>query len=205
VNLDFEVANVSDLPSGQGDWVSVASGMPGWSVYLGGAQTNQIMHNNYYLALAGVSILGPNFNDGFSHIQGRYTAHSAAGGSRTDTQVFVPAGIGQVGTIPSDARVVQFTMLAREPDYISLTFRGQAVPLSMVELGGGYRQCLGDVSAFADQSGELRLSALPAPSYPYNWAYLDDIKFLVPEPSATALVALGAVLLALRRRKATPS
>jgi hypothetical protein len=34
-NLDFESANVSNLPVGYEEFVSVSDGLPGWAAYIG--------------------------------------------------------------------------------------------------------------------------------------------------------------------------
>jgi hypothetical protein len=44
-NLDFESANVSNLPSGQFEFVPVADGLPSWTAYVGTNELTQVSHN----------------------------------------------------------------------------------------------------------------------------------------------------------------
>ena len=46
INLDFELANVPDIPAGQyGADVSSTDGVPGWTTYIGTNQGTTIRHN----------------------------------------------------------------------------------------------------------------------------------------------------------------
>src|SRR5438309_2314 len=63
VNLDFEQANVPDVPAGQfGADVAVSNGVPGWAIYLGGFPENSMLHNNLSLGAAAAAILGPQWS-----------------------------------------------------------------------------------------------------------------------------------------------
>jgi len=198
LNLDFEAANVLDLPAGQAELVSTSAGLPGWTAYYGTAQQGQIFHNRESYGAIVIAIIGPRYT--WPAFQGRYMALLDPGNTWTNTQVFVPASIGQAGVVPSDARVLQLTMDATFPEYFSASFNEQ--PISLLDAGQvpNGRIYEGDVSAFAGQTGELRLTSYPQPGSYWNQVYLDNIKFLVPEPSAASLTALGAMLLLLRQR-----
>src|SRR6266498_1540343 len=59
-NLNFEQANVPDVPFGQfGANVSSLDGVPFWTTYIGTNQVGTIFHNNESLGAAAISILGP--------------------------------------------------------------------------------------------------------------------------------------------------
>src|SRR5258706_375259 len=77
-NMDFELANVPVVPSGQfGADVSIASGLPGWTAYFNGQAvnpTNTISHNDLSLAAAAIGIEGPQWNPA-QILQGQYTAY----------------------------------------------------------------------------------------------------------------------------------
>jgi len=162
--------------------------MPGWTGYLGTNQVDRLLHNDAFLDSAGMSILGPDYAPGWFH--GQYfillQAGLDLGGSG---QRLVPA-IAQMGTIPASAESLEFWAYAAG---FNVTFDGIAVPMSVV--GGSastYYVYAGDVSAFAGETGELRLQGV---------GYYDYIQFSnspAPEPSVLALSALGALLLGYR-------
>jgi|ERR1044071_3540464 hypothetical protein len=61
MNLDFEAANVQNLPyPGLGELVDATNGVPGWSISPT-AGLNLMAHNGMPLGGAGVAILGPDW------------------------------------------------------------------------------------------------------------------------------------------------
>jgi hypothetical protein len=189
-NLDFEAANVPDVPAGEfGSDVLVSDGAPGWTVYLGGVRQGTMLHNSVSLGAARLAINGPQwFSDQI--LEGRYSVSlqpSTAGPPRT-------AAIGQAGQLPQTTKSVTFY----GNGFFAVSFTGQ--PISLVALGSTstYDIYGGDISAFAGQTGELLFQ---------GGGYLDNIQFSdlrVPEPGVVGLSALGASLLGwrvLRRRR----
>src|SRR6266566_6480577 len=71
-NLNFEAANVQDLPPMQGEIVAVSNGVPGWTVYIGGSQPASMPHNTLPLGGAAVAIYGPQWHTN-QILQGSYT------------------------------------------------------------------------------------------------------------------------------------
>ena len=74
-----------------------------------------------------------------------------------------------------------------------LSFGGQNIPLVKLGSSGNNVIMAGNISMFAGQTGELRLGS--------DGGVLDNIQFsleLIPEPSAFALFALGALLFLTR-------
>jgi hypothetical protein len=188
-NLNFEAANVPVVPPNHfGSDVSVSNGVPGWVVYLGGIQQSSVLHNNISLGAAEVAILGPQwFSDQI--LEGSYTVslQPATAGPPTTT------AIGQTGLVPATAESLRFYGRGA----YTVTFAGQPIPLVALGTTSSYTIFGGDVSAFANQTGQLLFQ---------GGGLLDAIQFSdqpVPEPSITGLVSLGALLLSrrvLRRR-----
>src|SRR5437667_4592061 len=104
VNLDFEAANVPDLPPGQGGAVAVADGVPGWTVYIGLGQPSSMGHNTISLGGADVEIYGPQWPSD-QILQGSYTVFLLGSFMSPVVQA---AAIGQTGQIPPTVRSLQF-------------------------------------------------------------------------------------------------
>src|SRR5262245_55105724 len=73
VNLDFESANVQNLPLGQGENVAISNGVPGWEIF---PQVPIAMmgHNALPLGGAAVVIWGPESSP-TRHLEGFYTVN----------------------------------------------------------------------------------------------------------------------------------
>jgi hypothetical protein len=191
-NLNFESANVPNVPTNQGGAiVLVASGMPGWTANPSALGPNMIFHNGVSDGGAAIAIEGPQWYSS-QILQGNYTAYIV--GSRFGTPA--SAYIAQTGTIPMFTESIVFdTSLGAD---FQVTFGGQTIPTEQLGTGANYVIMGGDVSAFAGQSEELRFTALPN----VGGGLLDNIQFLtspVPEPGTLALVGVGAALLGLRQ------
>jgi hypothetical protein len=183
VNLNFEAANVTDLPyPGSGDVVAISNGVPGWSIapQLG---PGLMGHNSLPLGGAAVEIFGPDWPS-TQILEGFYTVglfHSIAGPP-------VNASIFQTGQIPMGTRSLQFYGNGA----YALSFAGHEVPLVAIGTGFNYTIFGGDVSTFAGETGELLFT---------GDGLLDNIVFsptAVPEPGVLAFFALGTVLLTWR-------
>jgi hypothetical protein len=201
-NLDFESPILPLTPDSEGR-VSIVAALPNWSGYLGEAQQTTVLYNNRYLGTATIDLMGPS---GGPILQGQYTVLLQAG--------LNPSGLGQVGAniaqtgmIPPNAQSLRF--LANGPAVMA-SFGGQT--LSLVPLVGD--PCFtcttlfgADISGFAGQTGELRISApdLSSIGFPNN-IFLDNIFFSpeqVPEPRVLGLFALGLLLLGWRHLRRT--
>jgi hypothetical protein len=198
-NLDFESANVSNLPPNQVEFVSVADGLPGWTAYIGTNELTQASHNLITLGAPNVGVLGPQYYTlQFTQaLQGSYSAIIQAG-------YFDSASIAQTGLIPASVRSVQFigTLQFSQPVFTNslfVTIGGQNAPV--VPLGNNLYGC--DVSAFAGSVESLEFTMSDA--FGNGLILLDAITFspeVIPEPSSLLLTAGGVLtLLALVRRK----
>jgi len=197
INLDFESAAVSDLPAGQWEFVNMANGLPGWNGYWGTNQiTTQATHNSHTVGAVNVGVLGPNYAPSTEIIAGRYSAIVQAGIDLSGN--FVSATIAQIGLVPASAKSVVFSSISSlDPLFFNVSLDGQVIPMVRISTMGSYALFGGDVSSFAGRSAVLRITALPV-GPPGTGFPLDNIAFVIPEPSAVCLFALGAALFGWR-------
>lgn len=202
-NLNFEAANVPDLPPDSiGEVVTASQALPGWLAIVGANTDPSINHNFMFHGTAGISIFGP--QSPMSAPEGNYYILLQAGHEpMAPPGVLANASIAQVGTVPSFAQSIQFIS---SPILIGVdvSFGGMSLPLSLISMEAGRAQWGADLTAFAGQTGELRFTALGTPDLPFGTFSLDDIQFSplpVPEPSTWALLALGAALILITRRR----
>jgi len=210
-NLDFEAANLPVIPSGQfGGLVSTSDAIPAWTAYYGITQTSQILHNNYSLGDVNISILGPNWNE-IPLLQGSYSVLLQSGLVASTTPT--PAGIGQTGTVPPNAKSLQFfsrQIFGPTSAHLEASFNGQNLSLVPLSSSSSYTVYGADVSAFSGITGELIITSPPNVDSHYNSFLIDSITFsiqAIPEPSTAALLVLGATVIGIswRRREKCPS
>lgn len=187
-NLDFENGTFIPIAGDPFGRVQFGPALPGWTGYVGSEQQTAVLHNNVYLGGgSGISLMGPDYP-----AQNLFHGHYFLIFQGALPDGVPPAAIAQTGVIPESAKSVRF--FASEP--FSLTFGGQHVPLYV--LGGSIGSYFiygGDISRFANQTGELRISGS---------GYLDYIQFSsqpIPEPNAVALFLLGSACWFMWRRR----
>jgi len=202
-NLDFELAQVpSSTPPGT--LLPASTAIPFWTPYVGGNPQDTVLYNKLYLGTAVVALLSSAPGNPVPNgvIQGNYTAvlEAGAGGD---------AAISQTGTIPANAVSIMFEASAPYGSGWTITVGGVTIPvfeLASLPAHPGVFLYGGNISAFAGQTEQLRFTATLGPSPPVSM-FLDAIQFssaVVPEPSESVLIALGAFLLVLiemRRRQ----
>ncbi len=186
-NLDFEAAQLVPVPTDPNGSVQFVPAFPGWTGYIGGQAQTTTLPNGVPIGLPGqtpfIAILVP---PGWSSWQGSYAVGFGAANSSGD---FIPVALAQTGTVPAQARSLQFLAL-----YAPAVFLG-GQQLASVRLGSGpsTSTLFGvDISGYAGQTAELRFQ----PGLGID--YLDAIQFssqAIPEPSALALFGLGILLL----------
>jgi hypothetical protein len=198
VNLDFESANLSPIPSGQsGGEVSSLDATPGWTAFLGTTQVTQVLQNNFTLGDASVGILTPNWSFG-GIIEGQYTLVLQSGGQPGNETQKVGASVSQTALVPANAQSIQFKAQVNSDFTVSLG--GQMLSLTALETAANYTLYGANISPFAGQVETLTIATLAAPLA--TGGQFDSIVFSpssVPEPSELALGALGAFLLGFRR------
>jgi hypothetical protein len=214
-NLNFESATLAPTTGSGGD-VAIGAALPGWNGSIGGAPVSEVLQNNYTLGEASIDIFGPNYasvGQGFGFgqgvIDGNYTVF---------LQAFNPSqgnvAIWQNGTIPANAESVQFKAWSYgEGATFSVSFAGNT--LSPVEIssvandtGIPVIEYGANIGAYAGQTGELEFTANYG-NQGASWSEFDDITFsnvsVTPEPNTLALIVMGGLALAARRRRAKAS
>lgn len=189
-NLDFEEANVSGYPSP--GWVPIADAMPGWSAYVDGPYSyglGEVIYNSVPIGTAQITLQGP--GSPYPILQGSYMVFPWP----STSGAFIPS-IFQTGTVPASAQSIRFYTSYRGPSLTGfVTFAGGTIPIELIENTPNYAIYGGNISSFANQTGELRFR---------GGGFLDNIFFSsqpIPEPGAVSLLAVGVSFLWLHRRK----
>lgn len=194
-NLDFESAVIVPVPGLPGV-VEFAPALPGWTGYLGTNRQTLALFNNLFVGSAGIALLGPGWSGG-GIIAGNYTAVLQAGsedGSPAD------AAIAQSGLVPPGTRSIQLVSSGERNGFV-VSLGGQQLSLVILGAQNGYNIYAGDITQFAGETEDLRITALSAPLRPGN-LYLDSITFSslpIPEPRAINLLLCGAAVLGWSR------
>lgn len=195
VNLDFEQANVIPIPGGDyGAYsIAVSNALPGWSVYYGANQQSQITYNDPALGSTFVTLYATNGQQ----LAGNYSVLLQGGGTAS------AATISQTALVPATAESLLFYGAASSfaTPVLLVSLDGQDLSLVALSTGPNYTVYGANVSAFADQVEILTFSAPQISGNVNNWN-IDNIQFSsfsIPEPSESALFALGALSLGIRR------
>lgn len=184
-NLSFENPVLPLIPDESFE-VPITNAIPGWRGYIGINQVDKIVYNTVSLGAATISIQGPGSSRPI--LQGSYSLILQP---QFGSGIPVPA-LAQTGLVPASAKSIGFYSGGAG---ISISFAGQDIPLSIIGSGPGYSIFGGDVSAFANVSGELRLQ---------GGGTLDNIFFSdlpIPEPTSFALWGIGGLLLGWNWRR----
>ena len=189
VNLNFEDADLTGYSVG--DEVPSSNAFPGWTI-----NAAFVLYDNFSLSGESISLIDTNpaaYWEAFSTIQGNYFMFFV---SANYPGTGVPTSVGQIGTIPPWAQSITFW---GSIGGMQVTFDGNPLYFSAIGSGSSYTIYGADISAYANQTGELLFTL---PPYVGN-ASLDNIQFsstAVPEPSTLALSAFGGLLVVWRRR-----
>ncbi len=196
-NLDFASASI---PTGTqpNSLVAVGAALPGWTVYVGASQQATVLYNSVDFGTAIVSLFGP--GSPFSGIPGSaYTPVLQAGEGFSGP---VSAAIAQTGLIPAGANSLLFSASLPNLAGWQVTVGGRVIPVSQgPQISGAFYEYVGDISAFAGQTDELRFTALGGEGS-FVTMYVDSISFSsspAPEPGTCALLLSGAVMFGLSR------
>jgi hypothetical protein len=186
-NLGFESAVIMPDPASPyyPEGVYASNAIPGWTAYIGGVPQTDIIYNDISLGGAWISLHGPGSSQPI--LSGTYSLllqPSTVGPP-------ISVGVAQTGRIPQNAESLTFYGTG----VYTVTFAGQPIPLVILASTPDYEIFAGDISSFANQTGELRFQ---------GGGMLDNIVFSsqpVPEPSVLGIFGLGVVGYVLRPRK----
>ncbi len=201
VNLDFESA-VQPLTLGD---IPTTNAFPGWRVYAGDRELNEVPYNAVALSLADVSLLSFDSRIAPPPIEGSFMAFLYSGLVLTTNALRGPASLVQSGLVPVDSRSLQFKGYS---DLMQVSLGGDLLDFFPLSSGTNYILYGADITPFAGQELELRFTAPLDPNreFPHRtFSYLDSIEFssqVIPEPSMWALLVCGggALLVVYRWR-----
>ena len=204
-NFDFESAMppfvVIDPTYGA---VAVSNSVPGWSPYIGsGGAGIAVLYNNYFIGTPAVALLGPGWTNQPQIIEGSYSILLQGGAYPSSGPAF--ASIAQVGLLPAGTKSIEFKGNGVPISSIGLFVAGQSIPVFPLSTTPSYTLYGADVSQFAGQVAELRLTALVSPTYPFPNLLVDSFEFsntAIPEPSTIGISIFGASLLGWRLLRA---
>lgn len=194
-NLDFELAQI---PSGtpQGSLIPVSTALPFWNVSIGSSQQTTVLYDWSYLGTA-VATLQDRHSQFGTVLQGNYTVGLEAGEGGD-------VSIAQTGMIPVGTKSLLFMANMPEASGWQVTVGDIKIPVApLYQVAPTMFIYVGDTSAFAGQTEQLKFTAFSGPSAPEEMI-LDAIQFspiAVPEPSALGLLGCGIVLIVFRPRQ----
>jgi hypothetical protein len=188
-NLGFESASITvGTPPGP---ITVASGVPGWTVFYGAIQMTQMYYNDISLGASQITLISASDPFGPNAIEGNYGIFLQGGSTATDVS------LRQSSLVPLSAASILFKGNAGGP--LSLSLGGLDIPFVALSNSANYTTYGGSIPAnLAGQVEELRFS-VPNDVSGNNAFNLDSIVFSsssIPEPGVVGLVGSGALLLA---------
>ena len=187
-NLNFESAVLVPAPGGPAGAWQFDQAFPGWTGYVGGQVQTTTFPGGVPIGPPGQTpFIGILYPPGWGGWQGSYAVGFGAANSSGS---FVPVALAQTGTVPAQARSLQFLALYAPAVFLG----GQQLPSVRLGSGPSTSSLFGvDISNFAGQVAELRFQ----PGLGID--YLDAITFSsqpVPEPTSFVLLEVGGLLLA---------
>jgi hypothetical protein len=189
-NLDFESGTLVPIPGDSFNRVYFDQAFPGWRGYVGTNQETAAFHNGMFLCCSSIAISGGEATPNLA-IEGTFSValHAATGyeSQPADTSIV------QTGLVPAEAQ----SLLFRAQGFgAAATLAGQSLSLVPLAVGANYTLFGADVSSWAGQTAELRLTAI-APDARGNLVIFDSIEFSttpIPEPSTLALFVVAGAL-----------
>lgn len=189
-NLGFE--GVKNVPS---PWqhqlfMPATDALPGWNCYIGETPIGVVAYEGIALDSAYVGIVSrTNEYAPRCPFPGDYALSLQYGvtGSSQGVFSYSPAAVAQSGLVPAEAQSIR--LIATYPFLV--TFEGDPIPLVPLRSEGDYAIYGGDISLYAGQSGELRITSYS------HFNYLDAVTFSpvpIPEPSSVGMALVGLYL-----------
>ena len=203
VDLDFDEARLSASAPATLPWDEAA---PGWS-HSDGDSTGYVYNNFSHAGYSQYYVLEPAPFGPASGLYG-FGMRSGTFHEQEPRGDFVQAFLSQTGRL--GATVTSVSLLTNSV-FFGLSLNGQGIDMQPVGLDPAsptyaedvlsyVGEWTGDVSAFAGQVVELKITDLLPPT-DFSPLNIDEIRFLpVPEPSAAALFGLGLLIVLAARR-----
>ena len=198
-NLDFDSAVTNNVTGGYGPTSDL---LPGWLLYDGPNQVPSIGYDLTATFLPQASIYDANWQGVPAPVAGNYSLGLYPGLNLIfEYQPFSLVQSGDIGTGINSIRFVDYG------GPFELRLNNTLVPLTYNYLPGStdpdtrVANVVGDVSAFAGQTVEIRFTTVDIPNRTLN--ALSGIEFstqIAPEPGETALLLLGLCVLGFRFR-----
>lgn len=174
-NLDFEAVGVSTFTNSPTCAMFLSYALPGWTGYV---DTNPVT----FVCSGG----GPIFHFAYIEvldstspaIEGNISVVLHAGVDDPDTEIPRSVSLAQTGHIPSDAQTLKFLTTSPSNDDFLIQVNTNTISMSPWITNGGVITYVGDISAYAGQVAEFRISA-PANTNSYppaRYLLIDDIK-----------------------------
>jgi hypothetical protein len=191
-NLDFESATLNPIPNDSFNRVYFDQAFPGWRGNVGGIQETAAFHNGMFLCCSSIAVWGDETNRNLS-LEGTFSVALHASHdpySSPQESRLANTSVAQTGFVPSDAQSLLFRAQVGGP--VEAALGGQPLSLMPVAVGPNYTVFGADITAWAGQETELRLTAIAQSMG--NLTILDSIEFSttpVPEPSTFALLAIA--------------
>jgi hypothetical protein len=205
-DLNFEQAN----PVAVGNpypayYVTAASALPGWTVYIGTVQQTDVLQNFSTTGAVAVEIFGPNLPATSSQpgsLDGNYSAF-LEGGFGNPSGTLYSASIAQTGMVPVGSQSMQFEVWQSLPYNSAVSFNGNNLTPVVLGTTATYTIYGVDMAPYAGQTGQLEFTST-APIGPGLTQFgVDDIAFstnsVVPEPNILVLSAIGGLLFGVRK------
>jgi hypothetical protein len=206
-NLDFDAGRTNlilPIPPDEGDgYGPVGDLLPGWRLLQGTNDISLIGLNLNPISLGVASIYGANSRGFDAPVLGTYSLGLYPGFNLLFQ--YQPFSLIQVGDIGAEVRSIRFINYGSP---FQLSLNGTLIPLIYDYQPGGpdpdnrLAVVMGDVSAFAGQTVELRFATLDLPGSVING--LENVEFsaqAVPEPGGVALLLTGGLLLRFQMRR----
>jgi hypothetical protein len=193
-NLNFESAHLPFPPGPGGQTISVTDALPGWTVLLNSTEQGFVRYNEVSTGGTLMSLIDPYFalTSIGEVIDGSYSLLLFAGGGVSPG---INASISQTGTVPTGSLSLRFVSYHdASSGGLSLYFGGTSLPFQPLgDVSDRYALYGADISAFAGLSGELTFKVQALPPYGTGSSILDNIQFVVPEPSVWGLTLSGGL------------
>ena len=181
-NLDFESAqNLPGNPA-NGELVPTANALPGWTAYDGFLPGALALSDIYYVSNTLGRAQNPELESGSLALSGNFSVG-----------LYGISAISQTGMVPDNAESLQFEAHITD-NALSVALGAQSLSFSALSEGPGYTVYGANIPAGMDGQTEALTFSLEFSS---AGTLLDNIEFSptsVPEPSACALIGVGAVL-----------